>query len=156
MDLDLDQQLQILIDQAPQDGTMPQIMAQAIAPVLKTIAQQLEHQEYYVCQSAAGDWLMTTLAHREHHPQETKTVIYCFVNLTLAQQYQGGNLGSGLTAVPLPVTHILFQLFALGQVDSLIFVETQGKRIEIQRRDLQRAIQKQLQGDRPQAKNQWA
>ncbi|ANV85520.1 hypothetical protein AWQ21_03600 [Picosynechococcus sp. PCC 7003] len=155
--MDLDQQLQILIDQAPQDGTMPQVMAQAIAPVLKAFAQKLQSLEYYVCQSLGGDWLITTLAHQSD-PQRTKTVIYGFSTLALAQQHQGSsNADPSLIAVPLPVTHLLFQLFSMAAVDSLIITEAQGS-VEIRRQDLQQAVQQQLLGDRPRQTpgSQWA
>ncbi|AMA08500.1 hypothetical protein [Picosynechococcus sp. PCC 73109] len=154
--MDLDQQLQILIDQAPQDGKMPQVMAQAIVPVLKAFAQKLQFLEYYVCQSLEGDWLITTLA-QQSDPQQTKTVIYGFSSLALAQQHQGSNADPSLIAVPLPVTHLLFQLFSLAAVDSLILTEAQGS-LEIRRQDLQQAVQQQLLGDRPRQTpdSQWA
>ncbi|WP_024546018.1 hypothetical protein [Picosynechococcus sp. NKBG15041c] len=157
--MDLDQQLRCLIEQAPQDGTMPRVMEQAIAPVLKTFAGHLKAQEYYVCQSLGGDWLVTTLAHRTD-PQRTKTVVYGFETLALAQQSQGVDTNPSLVALAVPVTHLLFKLFSLAAVESVIFSETQGS-IEIRRQELQQAIQEKLLGDlgdRPQQTppSQWA
>ncbi|MBV5260250.1 hypothetical protein FLX56_17705 [Synechococcus moorigangaii CMS01] len=151
--MDLDQQLQVLIDQAPQDGPLPQVIAQAIAPVLKAVAQRLNGLEYYVCQSMEGGWLVTTLARRED-PEETKAVVYGFATLAIAQQHQGYNADPSLVALPYPVIQLLFQLFSLATVDSLIFVDAEGS-VEIRRQDLQQAIQKKLLGDR-RPPSQWA
>lgn len=142
----LDRQLQILIDEAPQHGVPSLVMEQVVSPVLKAFATQLQHLEYYVLQSRDRDWVVSTISHIER-PQQEKQVIYAFSTSQDATNSQE-NFDLQMTSVSLPVTHILFQLFALESVDSIIFLETPGKLekgTEIFRARLQESIQKQLQ-----------
>ena len=46
----LDQQIQSLIDDAPNDGVTPGLI-KAIAPALKQLALNLRHEQYYILQS---------------------------------------------------------------------------------------------------------
>jgi hypothetical protein len=144
--MDLDAQIQVLIDDAPQDGVTPQVVT-AIAPGLKLLAAKLRHAQYYILQSLAQNWVVTTLSDRAN-PKITKNVIYAFPTLKDVSAVSVGELNPQLVAVPIPVTHILFQLFALETVDSIIFFETPGDLntgTEIQRAQLQNLIQFQLQ-----------
>lgn len=144
--MNLDQQLKILIDEAPQHGVPSPVMERAVNPVLKGLAQKLKYLEYYVAQNLDGDWVLTTLQSRAQ-PTREKKVIYAFANLKDAVNFPG-SADSQMMAMAVPVTSLLFQLFALEQVDSIIFLETSGDLntgIEIKRTDLQTAIQKQLQ-----------
>jgi hypothetical protein len=61
--MDLEQQIQVLIDNAPQDGTTPKAI-EAIAPVLTLLANQLRHADYYILQTLDQDWVLTTLSNR--------------------------------------------------------------------------------------------
>ncbi|MGK7877942.1 MAG: hypothetical protein AB4426_32930 [Xenococcaceae cyanobacterium] len=144
--MDLDQQLRILIDEAPQYGVPSQVMEQAVTPVLKLFADQLQHLEYQVLQTLDRGWVLTTLSNRDQ-PKLQKKVIYAFPTLKDAANFQGTS-DPQIMAMPVPVTHILFQMFALKQVDSIIFMETPGNLntgTEVHRADLQNLIQKQLQ-----------
>ena len=144
--MNLDEQLKSLIDEAPQHGVPSTVMEQAVTPVLKGFAQKLKHPEYYVSQNLAGNWVLTTLQSRVQ-PTREKKVIYAFANLKDAANFQG-SVDPQMMATTVPVTSLLFQLFALQQVDSLIFLEIPGDLntgIEIKRLDLQTALQKQLQ-----------
>lgn len=147
--MNLEQQLQILIDQAPQDGVTPEVIAKAVNPVLKNFATQLKHNAYFAYQSSQGNWLLTTLSNRRD-PRLEKKVIYAFNTLAdakLFEQKEGDRPDPELTAQLVPVTHILFQLFALQKLDSLVFFETAGNLsngIEVHRQDIQTAIQKNL------------
>lgn len=144
--MDIDQQLQTLIDQAPQDGVTPAVIKNAVNPVLKEFTAELKYSEYFVYQSIEGNWLLTTLSNRQN-PDREKKVIYAFSRLDDAKQFQGNGADAQLTAQPMPTTHILFQLFALKRLDSIIFMETPGnlnRGTEIHRQELQSAIQKQL------------
>jgi hypothetical protein len=138
-------QLQILSREAVNYGLAPVVMQEAVNPVLENFARQLKHLQYYVIQNADGDWLLTTLAHRDN-PQQEKTVIYAFATEKTA--LSGQNIeDSPLSTLVIPVTHLLFQLFALEGVDSIIFLENShnlstGK--EISRAELKANIQKQL------------
>lgn len=143
--MNLDKQIQVLINDAPEDGVTPQVVA-AIAPGLKLLAAKLRHLQYYILQGLAQDWVVTTLRDRSN-PKITKQVIYAFPTLKDASA-AGGSEDPEVIAAPIPVTHILFQLFALETVDSVIFFETPGDLntgIEIRRTDLQNLIQLQLQ-----------
>lgn len=143
--MNLDEQIQLLINDAPQDGVMPHLMA-AIAPGLKLLAVKLRHSQYYILQSLEQDWVLTTLSNRDN-PEVEKRVIYAFPTLQDIPVGSATGLAPDVIAVPIPVTHILFQLVALETVDSTVFFETHGDLttgIEIRREDLQNLIQVQL------------
>ena len=148
--MNLDRQLQSLIDEAPQYGVPSPVMAQGVIPVLKLLAQQLQHLDYYVMQTEDGNWIVTTLLHREK-PQPAKKVIYAFATRQDAASFQGISQKQ-IQMQTTPVTHLLFELFALNQVDSIVFMDTpgnveQGK--EIQRKMLQDLIQQKLKSLKP-------
>ncbi|BAY26267.1 hypothetical protein NIES2100_60810 [Calothrix sp. NIES-2100] len=147
--MDINAQIQLLIDNAPQDVITPQLVA-AIAPVLKAIAHQLRHPQYYILQSLDSEWVLTTLSNRANLKKE-KSVVYAFPTLQDATQTASASLDSQVIAIAIPVTHILFQLVALEPVDSIVFFETPGtttNAIEVQRTDFQNQIQKHLQKKR--------
>ncbi|MEB3232627.1 MAG: hypothetical protein VKJ64_16580 [Leptolyngbyaceae bacterium] len=118
----LDQQIQELIDNAPQDGTTPALM-QAIAPAIRSMAVQLKHPEYYVLRTVDGSWLMVTLKSRKQQAVE-KNIVSAYA--TLNDAVVGSKIMSNptLDPLPIPVTHILFHMLALKTVDSVIFFET--------------------------------
>ncbi|WP_009631777.1 hypothetical protein [Synechocystis sp. PCC 7509] len=136
--MNLDQQIQLLIDDAPNDGTMPRLIKE-IAPGLKQLAAKLRHEQYYIIQSLNSEWLVTTITNRTLE----KRVIYAFP--TLQDSFAPNS--AELIAAPIPVTHILFQLVALETVDSIIFLETPGEAstgYEVKRQDIQKLIQVQI------------
>lgn len=148
--MDLDQQLQILIQQAPQDGVTPLVMQQAVNPILKLFAQQLQHQEYYVMQTLEQSWVLTTLSNRTK-ANLSKKVIYAFTTAQDAQNFHNNQDGK-LIAIKLPVTHILFQLFTIDKIDSLVFMEKPGdlnQGTEVHRAELHKLIQEQLEQLKP-------
>jgi hypothetical protein len=139
--MDLDQQLKALIDDAPQDGTTPQLI-ELVAPVLKAIAQRLRHPQYYVVQTLDGSWVMLTLNHRSEAEPE-KNAIYAFPSLEDVSSSPYDLTDPNLMALPIPVTHLLFQMLAIHQVDSVIFFETPGNATigtEVQRSELEGLI----------------
>ncbi len=141
----LEQQMQALIDNAPQDGETPMIM-QAIAPVLKHFATRLQRSQYYILQSYDQSWLVTTLSNRSQ-PELEKNVIYGFPTLKDSHNFQI-HPDLQILTLAVPVLHILFQMFAMTMVDSVVFFETPGDMIhgtEVSRPDLESAIQRQLQ-----------
>jgi hypothetical protein len=143
---DLDQQIQVLIEQAPQDGTTPAAM-QTIAPAIKAIAQQLKHPQYYILQTLEQNWVMTTLNNR-NQPEMAKNVIYAFSALKDVSKSPHPLSDPQLVALPIPVTHILFQLIAIKAVDSIVFFETPGNTnagTEVSREELQNMIRLYLQ-----------
>ena len=144
--MNVDAQIRVLIENAPQDGTTPQII-QTIAPVLKAMAGQLVHAKYYILQTLDRNWMLTTLSNRAQ-PDREKKAIYAFSTMEDAKASVRASLNPNLVAVGLPVTHILFQMVALENVDSTIFFEAPGnpeRGTEVKRSDLQRLIQIQLQ-----------
>ncbi|HEY9636599.1 MAG TPA: hypothetical protein V6D14_24580 [Coleofasciculaceae cyanobacterium] len=143
--MDLEQQIQVLIDQAPQDGTMPKVI-EALAPVLKLLASQLRHVEYYILQTLDQGWVVTTLSNRAQ-PEVEKNVIYAFPTLKDAGDFQSV-WDPQIIATAVPVTHLLFQMLALDTIDSTVFFDTPGNLAagtEVRREDLQHLIQTQLQ-----------
>ena len=141
--MDLKNQLQALIDEAPPDGKTPQAMV-VIAPVLEQVAQQLSHPQYYILQNMERRWQLTTLQN-QNQPKLEKTVVYAFAQLQDATRSAGDQ---NLMALPMPVIQLLFQLLAMQPVDSLIFLDTPGDLnagVEVLRQDLQQVVQLQLQ-----------
>lgn len=143
--MDLDRQIQVLIDNAPQDGVTPKVV-DAIAPVLKLLAGSLQHSEYYILQTSDQAWVLTTLNNRTQ-PQIEKNVVYAFPTFQDAAAFQES---PDLQVIPtsVPVTHILFQMFAMDTVDSTVFFDIPGNLVtgkEVWREDLQNLIQTHLQ-----------
>lgn len=144
--MDIDQQLEQLIVEAPPDRGMPKVIEFAIAPILKVIAQKLQHQDYYILQNAEENWQVTTLRHRQDQ-NLTKRVIYGFPTLEDAGTFAQHSDDPQLMALPVPVTHILFELLAFDQVDSVIFFDHSGNYdngTEIPREKLHQSIREKL------------
>lgn len=143
--MDLEQQIQALINNAPQDGTTPKAV-EAIAPVLTLLANQLRHLEYHILQTLDQGWVLTTLSNRAQ-PEIEKNVIYAFPTLKDAADFQSVSDPQIITTT-VPVTHILFQMLAIDTVNSTVFFDTPGNLTagtEVRRDDLQHLIQAQLQ-----------
>lgn len=144
--MDLDQQLQILIDNAPNYGVPALVIEKAIAPSLKLFAEKLGCSEYYILQNTAEDWVMFSLKNNPQQDSE-KTVIYAFTSHQDAIRFNQ-NKDEGIVANSLPTTHILFRLFSVKKIDSIIFfneVANLDQGLELRREDLQNLIQEQLQ-----------
>lgn len=147
--MNLDQQIQLLIDDAPKDSVTPNLI-KAIAPGLKQLASNLRHEQYYIVQSLDSDWLVTTIKNRQENVE--KRVIYAFPTLQDSFATNSAQFLAQLVALPMPVTHILFQLVALESVDSIIFLENPGEATagyEINRLDIQKLIQVQIKSKSP-------
>lgn len=144
--MDLDRQLQLLIDDAPNEGALPLVMEKAIAPVLEAIARQLQHRAFQIRQSTDGRWVISTIAHQQQSDRQ-KRVAYAFASLEDATTFTR-QADPDIVAVSVPVTHVLFQLYGLSDVDSVVFFDTPGdlnRGLEIERATLHHLIQKQLQ-----------
>ncbi len=147
--MDIDRQIQALINDAPQDGTTPNLV-KTIAPALRLIAGQLKHPQYYILQTLDQGWVMTTLQQR-HRSSAQKNVIYAFPTLDDVAASPHPLDDPQLVALPIPVTHILFQMLAMKAVDTLIFFELPGNSnsgTEISRENLQHIIRLILQNTR--------
>ncbi|NJM98839.1 MAG: hypothetical protein HC800_18295 [Phormidesmis sp. RL_2_1] len=140
--MDIDQQLQNLIDGAPPEADLKQAI-QTVAPVIRNIANQLQHHEYYILQSVSHQWLQATIAHKDN-PTQPKRVIYAYPSLAAAAGDKLARSNPGLMALPIPVARLLFQLPSIEPVDSLIFLEGDAstQAIEVRRNDLKNFISK--------------
>lgn len=142
--MELDRQLKVLIDDATNYGVNPIVIEKAIAPVLKMFANQLQHLEYYIWQNLEEDWALTTITNPQL--QETKNVIYAFVSVKDAARF-GGKTDQDLIAMPVPIAQLLFRLFSLLEVDSIIFLENSNdlsQGVEIEREHLGDLIKQQI------------
>ena len=142
----IEAQIQSLIDNAPDDGMTPKLVA-TIAPTLKAIAQKLQHPQYYIVQDLQERWVLTTLRNKAN-PDLEKQVVYAFPRIQDVSLSSSGEIDPQAIAKPLPVIDILFQLVALEPVNSIVFFETPGttkNATEVLRTDLQRMIQQKLQ-----------
>lgn len=149
--MDLDAQIQTLITDAPQDGMTPDAIV-AIAPALKAIAGQLKHEQYYILQTLEQGWVMTTLSNRQQ-PDTRKNIVYAFPTLNDVTSGPHSINDPQVMALPVPVTHILFQMLAMKPIDSIIFFEVPGnlnQGVEVRRDEIHKLIQIHLQ----QAQNQ--
>lgn len=146
----LDQQIQVLIDDAAKNNVAPDVI-RAIAPVLKAFAQRLSHSEYFVVQNLNQQWVITILNRKQPDQSNVeKRMIYAYSALDdvkkgpTPMQMNDPNL----MAIPMPITHILFQLFSMKQIESVIFLDTPGqpsRGVEVRRQDVDLAIKMQLQ-----------
>jgi hypothetical protein len=144
--MNLDQQLEIIIKDAPKYGVPSLVMQQAVTPILRLFAQQLQAKEYYILQTSAQELLLTTLTNIEK-PNLEKKVIYAFATVENALNFESKSEQT-LYPQPILVAELLFQLFALKSADSLIFVEKSGdlnKQIEVSRNTLQKSIESNLE-----------
>lgn len=144
--MNIDQQIQQLIDDAPQDGNTPTLVA-TIAPVLKFLASQLRHTQYYIVQTLDQSWAITTLENQTQ-PGLEKNVIYAFSSLKDVSTGPYPMHDPQMIALPLPVTHILFQMLATDMIHSIIFFDAPGNTgagTEIQREQLTSLIESHLQ-----------
>lgn len=147
----IEEQIQTLIDNAPQDGSTPQLVT-AIAPVLRQLANQLRHLQYYIVQTLEQDWAITTLGNRLQ-PDLEKNVVYAFASLKDVANGPYPMQDPSMIALPVPTIQILFQMMTIEAIHSTIFFETPGNVMtgtEIQREEVARLIQSHLY-DQPQS-----
>ena len=143
--MELDRQLEIITNEAANYGVPPVVVEKAIAPVLKIFAKQLQFLEYYVWQNLAEEWILTTITNPKL--KQTKNVIYAFASVRDAATFSG-KANPDLIAMPIPVAQLLFKLFSLQQLDSIIFLEDSqnlDRGIEVERSHLSQLIQQQIQ-----------
>jgi hypothetical protein len=148
--MNIDQQIQVLIDQAPEYGLAPTVV-EAIAPAFRAIAGQLKHPQYYVLQTLNQNWLVTTLSHRTQS-NLTKQVVYAFPTLAAAKTNPYASEDLQTVALSVPTVHILFQMLAMKPIDSIVFFETSNdleSGIEVSRQRIESLVQTQLQMTQP-------
>ena len=141
----LNQQIQVLVQEASQYGVAPIVIESAIAPPLQVVAQQLNHLEFYIWQNMQQEWVVSVIKNRQSSGLEKK-VIYGFATVQDAKQFPQHSSPDAI-AIALPIIQILFRLFSLQQIDSIILFDTPGNTTqgtEIKRLDLQNLIQQRL------------
>ncbi len=145
--MNLDQQFQNLIDEAPNYGVPAPIMQHGVIPVLKVYAQQLAHKQYYLRETLENNLVLSILSNQAQ-PEIEKKVIYAFPSVADAIEFADSDIESlDIVAKEVNISQILFQMFTLKEVDSIIFLDTpqdyrQSK--EIYCNKLQKAIQQNL------------
>jgi hypothetical protein len=139
MVVNLEQQIQTLIDQAPADLQQP---IAHISPVLNQIAIDLAHQSYFIGQNSSQEWIVITLQNGEKVQMDA---VYAFGHQQDAVKFYGPTE----LAIEMPVIDLLFQLLALESIHQLIFFD-EASNMEsgrtLSRSDLQQAIEQHLQG----------
>lgn len=142
--MDIEQQLQDLIDGAPPEADLKQAI-QTVAPVIRAIAKQLDHPEYFILQSVSKQWLQATIAHKSS-PTQPKRVIYAYPSLAAAAGDKLAKSNPGLMALPIPAAELLFRLPSIEPVDSLIFLENEARdqAIEVKRTEIKALFQNQI------------
>ena len=142
--MNLEQQLTIIVKEATNYKVPTVVAEQAIVPVLKSFASQLNHLEYYILQNLTEDWVLTTITNAQLN--QDKRVIYAFVSVQDAAIFQGKS-NPDLIAMPISVVQLLFRLFSLQEIDSLIFLEDSqnlNRGVEVKRHFLVGAIEQQI------------
>ena len=145
--MNLDQQFQNLINEAPNYGVPAPIMEHGVIPVLKVYAQQLGHQQYYLRQTLDNNLVLSILSNQAQ-PEVEKKVVYAFPSVADAIEFADSDIERlDIVAQEVSISQILFQMFTLKEVDSVIFLDTpqdyrQSK--EIYCNKLQQAIQQNL------------
>lgn len=145
--MNIDQQLQNLIEEAPKFGVPAIIMENGVIPIINAFAQQLGHSQYYLRQTLDNNLVLTILGN-DQHPELEKRVIYAFPTVEAAAQFPDSKINSpDIVAQEVPVSEILFQMFTMKEVDSVIFVDEPDKyqqSKEIYCNKLQSAIRQNL------------
>ncbi|MEN9207247.1 MAG: hypothetical protein Q6L50_07360 [Gloeomargarita sp. GMQP_bins_120] len=142
--MELEQQLQQLIDEAPKQDNTAQLV-QLIGPLLLEIARNFRHKQYYIVQTLDRRWQTSTYAPLGQGGPE-QTLLYAYCTLEDATNSIPLPKDPWLLALPVPVVHIIFQLLALEPVESVVFWEEPGPRLgaALRRSDLQAYVQNYL------------
>ncbi len=141
--MSLNQQVEALINGAPDDRSRMEVMA--IAPTLQQVAATLPQTRYYICQSASGEWVVTTLKH-QHQPNLEIQVIYAFARSESIGEFDNGALANSL-AIEVPIVQLLFYFLAFPEIDRLVFLNNADNLdlgTEISRDNLEDAIRQGL------------
>jgi hypothetical protein len=137
----LDQQVQALLQDAPDDPEMRQI-TRIFIPVLKSLAGKRRHLQYFVLQTDSGEWVRLSLINRTQSNRE-KTVVYAFSTVEDAEMSVEIGQDPRCNAVPVAVIDLLFKFFAFNLGESLVFFEKPGDRVkgvEVPRSEFEEAL----------------
>ncbi|MBD2188690.1 hypothetical protein [Pseudanabaena mucicola] len=143
-DQTLDHQVALLVQSTPDQETASAVSL--IASVLKAIAQNLKHVNYFVIQGIEGGWLLTPLSNHDN-PELEKTTIYAYCDRTAANIDRLKLNDENLECAEYSVIEMLFRLIGMKQVDSIVFFDraTDTQRgIEVIRTDIESLCEKQI------------
>ncbi len=138
----LDRQVKRLIEGASSHRIPPSSM-EIIANVLRTIADQLDLPTYTILTAKNGGWLKITLSNR-NFPEIEKQVVYAYPTYESATIEANKLVELEPYCQEIGTIDLLFQLLALTEVDSLIFLQQAQSGKEISRKELYNLCQKQL------------
>ncbi|MCA1903490.1 MAG: hypothetical protein CV045_02435 [Cyanobacteria bacterium M5B4] len=139
----LDRQAKRLIAGAS-SHRIPESAMKIITNVLRTIADQLDFPVYTLLTAKNGGWLKITLSNR-NFPEQEKQVVYAYPSYEIAQIEANKLLELQPYCQEIGTIDLLFQLLALTEIDSLIFLNQSRSGKEINRNELYNLCQKQLQ-----------
>jgi hypothetical protein len=145
LDEQIAQQIQVFLQDAPDDPEMRQI-TEIFIPVLTRISSKLRYPEYHILHTQDQEWVSFTLTHRTQSHVE-KTVIYAFsspedVRLSISAQDL-----TGLSVVVVGVIPLLFQFFSLNLGDAIVFFDQPGNvetGVEISRAEFEQELRRSL------------
>jgi hypothetical protein len=143
----LDEQIQQIIDKAIDHVVPPSVIEKSVAPILKSYAQKVSHEAYYLVVNQKND-LLIRIIQSSLDPSKEKRVIYAFADSNTGLKF----LSSPTNSLKLiPITHLLFDLFAIESWDELIFVDpmSKGTTVEIKRLEIFQDIQKKIKEQFP-------
>ncbi len=138
----LDRQVKRLVQGARNYG-IPDSSMQIIGNVLRTIADQLDFATYTILTAKNGGWLQVTLSNC-NFPELEKQVVYAYPSYEAALAEANQLLELDPYCQEIGTIDLLFQLLALTEIDSLIFLNQARSGKEISRRELHNLCQKQL------------
>ncbi|APB34055.1 hypothetical protein GlitD10_1730 [Gloeomargarita lithophora Alchichica-D10] len=142
--MELEQQLQKLIDDAPKGDNTAQLV-QVIGPLLLNLARNFHHKQYYIVQTLDQRWQTSTWTPTSPDDAE-RTLLYAYSTLQDAIESIPMPKDPWLMALPVPVVQIIFQLLGMEPVESVIFWEEPGPKLgaELKRSELQQFVQNHL------------
>jgi hypothetical protein len=143
-DQTLDHQVALLVQSTPDQETASAVSL--IASVLKAIARNLKHVNYFVIQDIEGGWLLTPLSNHDN-PELEKTTIYAYCDRTAANIDRLKLNDENLECAEYSVIDMLFRLIGMKQVDSIVFFDraTDTQRgVEVIRTDIESLCEKQI------------
>lgn len=140
--MELEQQVQKLIDEAPQGDNTAQLV-QLIGPLLIDLARNFRHKQYYIVQTLDKRWQTNIWTNQDG---SERTLLYAYCTLQDATASIPAPKDPWLMVLPVPVVQIIFQLLAMEPVEGVIFWEEPGMKAgaALERKDVQLLVQNHL------------
>jgi hypothetical protein len=145
----LQAQAQRLIDNTPPDVLDPQIIAQAVVPLLLEQAEKMNCLQVYLWLGAEGETVVFTLQNRRD-PTQIRRALYGFALPEDARRRPEFDPAS-MTAGATPILDLLFRVLTDAEIDLLCFFPPGAEDRElmaVQRRDLQNRLKSRVLANR--------